>query len=158
MKLALLCLIALVALSGRCQGVVERASVCNTCEWAVQTSENWLKTPQALEFLTEVLQDNACTELPKDSQTQCKLVVPLVLPTVISILESWTPREVCEDVALCVSPKDTAMQLKLAMADALSGGDNGVPCPICQLAVSTIKAQLSDPENQKFIWDSANQV
>jgi hypothetical protein len=150
-------IVAIVALAVRCQAL-GKSQVCETCQSAIRTGQAWLATPQAAAFIVQVLGDNLCTEFSKPTENQCRSILPVVLPAVIGIFERWEPRVLCEDIDLCVSSNATNLQLQVAMAAALGGESNAVPCPLCQLAIATVKAQLSDPGNQKYIWDEANKV
>jgi hypothetical protein len=158
MRVFMLCVVAVLAYAVKCQADMRHSEVCDTCTWGVKASQAWLATPQASAFIVQLLQDNACPELPKDTQEQCRGILPLVVPSLIGVIETYQPKELCGDVGLCASAAMTPLQLKIAMAEALSENNNGVPCPLCKFAITTIKAQLSDPENQKAISDAAHQV
>eukprot|EP00884_Botryococcus_braunii_P015377 jgi/Botrbrau1/2522/Bobra.0079s0014.1 len=158
MRVANCGIFAFVVFVVRCHALGKPSQVCETCKAAIGVSQAWLKTPAAGDILTELLQNELCVDFLQYTEDQCKRVVPLVLPTLVAFLESWDARALCEDIDLCISANATKLQIEVAMVEALGGASNGVPCPLCQLAITTIKTQLSDPGNQKYIWDKANEV
>merc|ERR1711916_71550 len=80
------------------------SKLCSVCELIVQEAESLLAGKTLNNTEIEDKLEALCGDLPSDFQPECKLAVTVLLPTLLTDLESGKPADqVCQTVHLCPS-------------------------------------------------------
>merc|ERR1711991_1285585 len=80
------------------------SKLCSVCELIVQEAESLLAGKNINNTEIEDKLEALCGDLPSDFQPECKLAVTVLLPTLLTDLESGKPADqVCQTVHLCPS-------------------------------------------------------
>jgi len=99
---------------------------CSTCELVMEALDTILtdnKTEEAIEQALETV----CTIVPQSYQAECKQFIDEYVDTLIQLLKTASPSEVCSALGLCASTPE-------------------VKCNTCQLIVGDIAKLLEDED------------